>query len=235
MSSPAHVTEAQFEANRANAQHSTGPRTPHGKSRTRLNGLRHGLTSQTVVMPHEDRGIYNQHCAAMLADLKPEGPLESQLAQSIADDQWRLNRARAVEENIYALGIAASGPPEIQVSYDMRAAFVQAQSFLDHAQQLQLLTLYESRIHRNMQRNLALLKQLQAERKEAYDKALEEAQLLAQLALSKGETYRPEENGFGFSPSEINRLIDRNNRLNEARALLKAGQSPLPNTKRTGR
>ena len=34
--------------------------------------------------------------------------------------------------------------------------------------------------------------------------------------------------GFGFSSPEINRLIDRNNRLNQARALLKSGQNQPP-------
>jgi hypothetical protein len=75
-----------------------------------------------------------------------------------------------------------------------------------------------------MQKNLALLKQLQSERQAAYDKALEEAQILAQFALSKGEAYRPEADGIGFSPAQINRLIDRNNRLAEARQYLQTTQ-----------
>ncbi len=39
------------EINRANSQHSTGPKTQAGKARTSLNALRHGLTSQLMVMP----------------------------------------------------------------------------------------------------------------------------------------------------------------------------------------
>jgi hypothetical protein len=42
------------KTNRANAQLSTGPRTPAGKQRSSLNALRHGLTGQIVVMPTED-------------------------------------------------------------------------------------------------------------------------------------------------------------------------------------
>ena len=53
----------------------------------------------------------------------------------------------------------------------------------------------------------------------------QEAQLLAELARSKGETYdaTPDfphlttKNGFEFSTAEINRLIDRIQRLTEAR------------------
>ena len=52
-----------------------------------------------------------------------------------------------------------------------------------------------------------------------------EAQLLAELAQSKGETYDAAvdfphlttKNGFEFSTAEINRLLDRNRRLHEAR------------------
>ena len=41
--------------NRANSQHSTGPRTEAGKRRSSLNALRHGLTAASAVLPSEDR------------------------------------------------------------------------------------------------------------------------------------------------------------------------------------
>jgi len=40
------MTPARLEANRRNAQKSTGPRTPRGKSQSRLNGLRRGSRSR---------------------------------------------------------------------------------------------------------------------------------------------------------------------------------------------
>ena len=39
------TSAVKASANRQNAQRSTGPRTPDGKSRTRLNALRHGLSA----------------------------------------------------------------------------------------------------------------------------------------------------------------------------------------------
>lgn len=39
------ATEKQIAANRRNATRSTGPRTPEGKERSRMNALRHGLSS----------------------------------------------------------------------------------------------------------------------------------------------------------------------------------------------
>ena len=40
------VTPARLEANRRNAQKSTGPRTALGKSQSRMNGLRNGARSR---------------------------------------------------------------------------------------------------------------------------------------------------------------------------------------------
>ena len=44
----------QFDANRRNARHSTGPVTEGGKKRSRCNAVRHGLTAETVIGTLED-------------------------------------------------------------------------------------------------------------------------------------------------------------------------------------
>ena len=53
------LTENQLDANRANAQHSTGPKTAEGKKRSSLNAIRHGLNSQAVLLPYEDASSKN--------------------------------------------------------------------------------------------------------------------------------------------------------------------------------
>src|SRR5438309_509707 len=131
------------EINRQNAQHSTGPRTEDGKNRTRLNGLRHGLTGQTVVMPYEDREAYDRFCAGTIASYEPDTDAERALAKTIADESWRLDRARAIEGNIFALDFAATNPQD-----DTEAAFAQAQTWLDHNREINLLALYAGRISR---------------------------------------------------------------------------------------
>jgi hypothetical protein len=151
------ASPAQIIANRENAQLSTGPRTDEGKSRTRLNGIRHGLTGQTILLPEEDRDSYTNHCHDFLADLKPEGAIESQIAQSIADDYWRLNRIKAIEDNIFGLGI------EFHDALDAPRA--QAQTYLEEARQINLLSLYEGRLNRAVAKKLAELRELQRIRK----------------------------------------------------------------------
>ena len=48
------TTEAQVNANRANAQKSTGPRTPEGKAKVAQNALKHGLLAKQAVVAGED-------------------------------------------------------------------------------------------------------------------------------------------------------------------------------------
>ncbi|MEP6714344.1 MAG: hypothetical protein ABJC09_02145 [Terriglobia bacterium] len=207
MSSPRVISEPRLAANRQNALHSTGPTTIEGKFRVRLNGLNHGLTGHTILMPYEDAARYQVFIENIIASLRPEGAPEESLARTVADGYWRLNRARAIESNIFALGAAASPA----------APLTQARTYLDNACQFQLLTLYEARIDRAIRRSAAELKELQAIRRAAEEKALEEAALLAQLAESKGKAYDPSSDGFGFSKDFLTCHIPRQRRFMEAR------------------
>lgn len=213
------MSPAQIAASLANGALSTGPRTPEGKARSRDNAWRHGLTAQAACMPWEDRQAYDDFCDRTLAALAPEGDAETQLAREIADDRWRLNRIRAIESNILY-----SDLPETADATE--SALGQAAAFRDHAPAFGTLSLYESRISRKVSRNEAALKALRAERKAAYDKALEEAELLAELAMAKGEVYTPAPPatpgaGFVFSIDFLHQRLDRKRRLNEAIALFR--------------
>jgi hypothetical protein len=140
----------------------TGPTTPEGKARASLNALRHGLSGRTVVMPWEDREAYQVHCAAILKELAPAGELETQCAQGIADDQWRLNRARAVDSNMFALGQFDYAPATGDAQID--AALNSARAFRDHSQAFANLSIYEQRINRSLEKNLDRLQTLQNQR-----------------------------------------------------------------------
>ena len=98
------VSDLKLVANRENATHSTGPRTPEGKERSSLNAVRHGLTGQVVVMPYEDLEAYNKFVADYIKDLHPNTEPEKQLAVDLANTVWKLNRAAAIENGIYAMG-----------------------------------------------------------------------------------------------------------------------------------
>ena len=65
------TSTAQFEANFANAQKSTGPRSQNGKHRTRLNAYRHGLTGQIQLLTADEHEAFDKHCAGIRESLDP--------------------------------------------------------------------------------------------------------------------------------------------------------------------
>ena len=62
----------QFEANRRNAERSTGPKTEEGKRRSRRNALRHGLCAETVIEIVEDVEDYKEFESAIIANYEAE-------------------------------------------------------------------------------------------------------------------------------------------------------------------
>ena len=216
------ATQKQLDANRRNAQKSTGPKTPEGKARASLNAWRHGLTGQVATLPEEDRDAFQKFTRDIRLAYHPEGPLETQIAQAIAEDEWRLSRARAIENNVLALGHSTPDADVIAENTQIHAAFTQARTFWRNPEKFALLSIYEQRISRKIQRNEARLYALQAERKAALEQALEDARLLAEAAESEGHPYDPApdlttRHGFAFSPPEFARLLDRHRRLTRAR------------------
>jgi hypothetical protein len=207
------ISQQQLEANRANALLSTGPKTEEGKKRSSMNALRHGITGQVTTMTDEDRAAHDKLSSALMKDLAPVGAMEVQLAQRIATDSWRLNRISAVEDNLFALGLLKNGGQLCPDNEQIDDALTTARVFTTESKQPQLLTLYEQRINRNLQKNLALLISLQAERKAEREAAMKEAASLLKLSEMKGLEYVPARDGFVFSNDQIHAAIDRAHRL----------------------
>jgi hypothetical protein len=85
--------------NRANENASPGPRSDDGKARSSQNSLKNGLYSKSAILPDEDREEYLAYGVSFVLDLRPEGPVQSELVQVISDSMWRLRRVRALESN----------------------------------------------------------------------------------------------------------------------------------------
>jgi hypothetical protein len=77
-------TERKIEANRQNAQHSTGPSTPEGRAAVRLNGLKHGLCAETIVVPGEDPAQFEAMLDAYRAEYQPATPTDEFLVRQLA-------------------------------------------------------------------------------------------------------------------------------------------------------
>jgi len=228
------IYEKQLEANRANAETDEavrpyplntdragstagqGPKAEEGKKRSSMNALRHGITGQVTTMTDEDRSAHDTFSKGLMQDLAPEGAMEVQLAQRIATDSWRLNRISAVEDNLFALGQLQHGGQACSNGPELDAALTMAHTFTQESKRLQLLSLYEQRINRAIQKNLALLQSLQAVRKAEREAAMKEAASLLKLSEMKGLEYIPARDGFAFSNDQIHAAIDREQRLQRA-------------------
>jgi hypothetical protein len=90
-------TPRQVEANRRNAQKSTGPRTQEGKERSRLNGVTHGMTAKFDVLPGEDAAGLTGRIDAWTADLRPRNQLERDLIERGARVSWQLDRVEQAQ------------------------------------------------------------------------------------------------------------------------------------------
>jgi hypothetical protein len=203
--------------NRENARRSTGPRTGPGKQRSSMNALRHGLTGQTVVLPSEDLAAYRAFTRRFFDDLQPKGALEEQLVQTVADSSWRLNRARAIETNLLALGmieaegLVSTGHPQSDLALAMAIAY------RDHTRALANLSMLEQRLTRQFEKALKQLRELQEDRRVRESWQLHQASQLLQMHQDKKLPYQPADDGFVFSNEDIERHIRRKERLDEAR------------------
>src|ERR1700678_4272033 len=105
-------TRRQRAASRANAQKSTGPRTPEGKAASRFNALKHGIDAQQQTMFGESA----DDLAALAAEYHelhaPADADERFLVDSMVNYEWRLRRLRGVEADLWistAKGAASIG------------------------------------------------------------------------------------------------------------------------------
>jgi hypothetical protein len=224
MSSALNVV--QIEANRRNAQQSTGPRTEAGKKTSSLNALRHGLTSRIVVLPTEDLTAYQSFSAAFLVDLAPETFTERQFAQTIIDTQWRLNRVRALEDGMLALGHYG---PESQIDAghpEIHAALTAAAVFREHSQAFVNLSMHEQRLYRILTAASKSLEDLKAQRIAARQADLDAAVALHNLNKMQGLPFEPPIAGFVFKPEEIEAECRRQRRLLEAKIAQECNYDP---------
>ena len=101
------ATLKQFEANRRNAQKSTGPKTPEGKAAVSMNALRHGLRARTVVLPGENREEFNQLCDDLEREWEPQSRTAQFYLEQMAVSQWKLTRMEVAEAGIFKETLSA--------------------------------------------------------------------------------------------------------------------------------
>jgi hypothetical protein len=100
------TTPVKVKTNRRNSLASTGPTSNEGKAIVAANALQHGLLSwKPVVAGFESEQEWDAHHQQTLLDLRPEGHLETVLAERIALLLWRLGRVARFELEAIATGL----------------------------------------------------------------------------------------------------------------------------------
>ena len=100
-------SKAQVEANRRNAQRSTGPKTQEGKERSSRNALRHGIHAQVKLVIEdgpfaEDEAEVRTFMRELLEALDPRDTLEMSRANRIAMLHLQERRVDALETSMLA-------------------------------------------------------------------------------------------------------------------------------------
>jgi hypothetical protein len=216
-------TPAQYAANRLNAIKSSGPTTPKGRVRSSLNALRHGLTARVVVLPSEDMAAYHAFSKEIVDSLDPQTPMERQFAQTVADNQWRINRIRSIEDGM--LGDAHFGKAgDFDAEHaDIHSTLTSSRAFRAHSQEFVNLSIYEQRLQRSLKEALRLLDELQTKRLARYKTQMDDAIRLSKAEKMKGLPYDPAPDGFVYAPAEIGHEQDRRHRLHLSKIAEQAG------------
>ncbi len=94
------LSERQLAANRQNAQKSTGPRTPEGKSICAQNASRHGKLADEVLLACEDRKQFIRHSRRYHCEFQPVGYLEKSLVNDMVAASWRRDRLGVLEARL---------------------------------------------------------------------------------------------------------------------------------------
>jgi hypothetical protein len=202
--------------NKANAQKSTGPRTEAGKNRSKLNALRHGLTGQIIVLPTEDHFAYQRLSQSLLDEHQPKGATETQIVQSLIDTSWRMNRAAAVETNLFSLGMSEMETSIPADRSDAEAGLAMALAFREHNRAFAQISIYGQRLARQFERTLDYLHKIQDERRTRERLELDDAANLLKMDQEDGIPYNPAEDGFVFSNVDIETHIHRTERREDA-------------------
>jgi hypothetical protein len=116
------ATLQQIEANRANAQKSTGPRSAEGRAAVRFNALKTGIDAQSQVIPGEDPAALALLAAEYYDRYQPATPEVRALVDTLVTAEWLQRRFRALEAQLWQFNIQGLRHPvaglEVSQVYD---------------------------------------------------------------------------------------------------------------------
>jgi hypothetical protein len=101
------ITQKQLEANRRNAQKSTGPRSDTGKAASSMNALKTGIHAESMLIPGEDPAELETLTAEYYSAHPPRSPEHRAIIDIIIRDEWQLRRLANIEAQLFAFEMDA--------------------------------------------------------------------------------------------------------------------------------
>ena len=133
------VSERKAAANRANAQRSTGPRTPAGKARASLNALRHGILAKAafnlVLEGEERRAEFEAIVAGLAQEYQPRTVAEHLMVQQLAGCYWKLAKVWTFETEAAWRTYAGPAMPLEELAQYEKMGITQTQVVVVEAQE----------------------------------------------------------------------------------------------------
>ncbi len=99
------ISQKQQDANRRNAQHSTGPTTPEGKKAASLNAVTYGLRTRSLLIQGENIADYWRLWDSLENEWQPETPTERLYLEQMSVSQWLLARMANSERKVCDAGL----------------------------------------------------------------------------------------------------------------------------------
>ena len=115
------ISEKQQQANRQNAQKSTGPKTPEGREAIRFNALTYGLRTRQTILERENAREYSELWDELDAEWQPQTRTGRIYLETMVTSQWLLKRIAESEQQIYTIANVEQRFKMLAYVYKMRA------------------------------------------------------------------------------------------------------------------
>jgi hypothetical protein len=102
------ATLNQIEANRLNAQKSTGPRSVEGKAVSSQNALKTGIDAESLIIRGEDGDDLETLTAEYVARFCPQTPEQRHYVDSLIRDDWQLRRLAKADAQIWEYAMSSA-------------------------------------------------------------------------------------------------------------------------------
>jgi hypothetical protein len=122
------LSPKKLEANRQNAQLSTGPTSEEGKAASSRNNFRHGFTGAFCLLPDESREEFDQLVADLSEEYSPATVTESILVNDMARHYWLHQRALRMQEECFSFDLTAPDTQK-QLSLFLRYGLTHERAF----------------------------------------------------------------------------------------------------------